>query len=47
LCRHLGFRTDLGLQAVLDGTTMQVIRTQRVTPLGLGNLVECVNRKAA
>ncbi len=47
LCRHLGFRTDLALQAVLDGTTLQVIRKRRVTPLGLGNLVECINLKAA
>ncbi len=47
LCRHLGFRTDLGLQAVLDGTTLQVTRKRRVTPLGLGNLVECINLKAA
>lgn len=47
LCRHLGFRTDLGLQAVLDGTALRVIRKRRVTPLGLGNLVECINLKAA
>ncbi len=47
LCRHLGFRTDLNLQTVLDGTTLQVIRKRRVTPLGLGNLVECINLKAA
>jgi len=47
LCRHLGFRTDLGLQAVLDGTTLQVIRKRSVTPLGLGNLVECINLKTA
>ncbi len=46
LCRHLGFRTDLGLQAVLDGTALQVIRKRRVPPLGLGNLVECINLKA-
>ena len=47
LCRHLGFRTDLGLRTVLDGTTLQVIRKRSVTPLGLGNLVECINLKAA
>ena len=46
VCRHLGFRTDLGLQAVLDGTALQVIRKRRVPPLGLGNLVECINLKA-
>jgi len=45
LCRHLGFRTNLGLQTVLDGTALEVIRTQRVTPLGLGSIVECINRK--
>ena len=47
LCRHLGFRTDLNLQTVLDGTTLQVIRKRRVTPLGLGNLGVCINLKAA
>ena len=47
LCRHLGFRTDLALHTVLEGTELQVIRKRRVTPLGLGNLVECINMKAA
>ena len=47
LCKRLGFRTNLGLQAVLDGTALQVIRKRRVTPLGLGDLVECINMKAA
>jgi len=47
VCRHLGFRTDLELQTVLEGTSLQVTRTRRVPPIGLGNLVECLNLKVA
>ncbi len=45
LCTHIGFRTDLSLNTVLEGTSLQVLRKEKVNPLGLWNLVECVNQK--
>jgi phosphatidylethanolamine/phosphatidyl-N-methylethanolamine N-methyltransferase len=45
LTKHLGWRTDLSLNAVLEGTSLQVARQQHVNPLRLWVLVECVNRK--
>jgi phosphatidylethanolamine/phosphatidyl-N-methylethanolamine N-methyltransferase len=45
LTKHLGWRTDLSLNTVLEGTSLQVFRNQKVNPLRLWALVECVNRK--
>src|SRR5579884_3280376 len=46
LCKHLGFRTDLSLNTVLEGTSLQIARKERVNPLKFWHLVECVNQKA-
>ena len=45
ITKHLGWRTDLALQTVLDGTPLHVARKQHVNPLRLWALVECVNEK--
>jgi len=45
LCKHLGFRTDLALHHVLEGTSLQVAKKEMVNPLRFWHLVECVNRK--
>lgn len=45
LTKHLGWRTDLSLNTVLEGTSLHVARKQNVNPLHLWALVECVNRK--
>lgn len=45
LCRHIGFRTDLSLNHVLEGTSLLVARKEKVNPLRFWHLVECVNRK--
>jgi phosphatidylethanolamine/phosphatidyl-N-methylethanolamine N-methyltransferase len=45
LTKHLGWRTDLSLNTVLEGTSLHVARKQKVNPLRLWALVECVNRK--
>ena len=45
LTKHLGWRTDLSLNTVLEGTSLHVARHQKVNPLRLWALVECVNRK--
>ena len=46
LCKHIGFRTDLALHTVLEGTELQVSRKEKVNPLKFWHLVECVNHKA-
>jgi len=45
LCKHLGFRTDLSLKTVLEGTSLHVARKEHVNPLRFWYLVECENRK--
>jgi phosphatidylethanolamine/phosphatidyl-N-methylethanolamine N-methyltransferase len=45
ITKHLGWRTDLSLDTVLEGTDLHVARKQKVNPLRLWALVECVNRK--
>lgn len=45
LCKHIGFRTDLALHTVLEGTSLLVARKQKVNPFRFWHLVECVNAK--
>jgi phosphatidylethanolamine/phosphatidyl-N-methylethanolamine N-methyltransferase len=45
LTKHLGWRTDLSLNTVLEGTSLQVAHKQKVNPLRFWALVECVNDK--
>ena len=45
ITKHLGWRTDLSLHTVLEGTSLHVARKQHVNPLRLWALVECVNAK--
>jgi phosphatidylethanolamine/phosphatidyl-N-methylethanolamine N-methyltransferase len=45
ITKHLGWRTDLSLQTVLEGTSLHVARKQNVNPLRFWVLVECVNGK--
>ena len=45
LTKHLGWRTDLSLDTVLEGTDLHIASKQNVNPLRFWALVECVNRK--
>ena len=45
LCKHIGFRTDLSLHHVLEGTSLQVAKKEMVNPLRFWHLVECINQK--
>jgi phosphatidylethanolamine/phosphatidyl-N-methylethanolamine N-methyltransferase len=45
LTKHLGWRTDLSLDNVLEGTELHVANKQNVNPLRFWALVECVNCK--
>jgi phosphatidylethanolamine/phosphatidyl-N-methylethanolamine N-methyltransferase len=45
LCKHIGFRTDLALHTVLEGTCLLVKKKERVNPLRFWHLVECINHK--
>lgn len=47
LCKHLGFRTDLSVEQVLDGLPLAVVRHDKVKPLKLWHLVECRNVKGS
>src|SRR5579885_1963738 len=44
-CKHIGFRTDLSLNTVLEGTSLHVAKKEKVNPLRFWHLVECVNWK--
>ena len=45
LCKHIGFRTDLSLHHVLEGTSLMVANKEKVNPLRFWHLVECINQK--
>ena len=47
LCKHIGFRTDLSLNTVLEGTNLHVARKEKVNPMKFWHLVECVNQEGA
>lgn len=45
MCMRIGFRTDLTLNHVLDGTALQVAKKKHVNLFRFWQLVECVNAK--
>lgn len=45
ITKQLGWRTDLSLKTVLEGTTLQISRKQAVNPMRFWHLVECINAK--
>ena len=45
MCQRIGFRTDLSLNHVLEGTSLQVAKKEKMNPLRFWYLVECVNAK--
>ena len=45
MCSRIGFRTDLSLNHVLEGTTLQVTRKEKMNPFHYWCLVECRNAK--
>ena len=45
ICARIGFRTDLSVDEVIDGWPLIKERDQRVKPLGMWHIVECVNNK--
>lgn len=47
LCKHIGFRTDLSVEQVLEGLPLTLVRHEKVKPLRLWHLVECRNAKPA
>jgi phosphatidylethanolamine/phosphatidyl-N-methylethanolamine N-methyltransferase len=47
ICVKIGFRTDLSVDEVIDGWPLIKERDERVKPLGMWHVVECVNNKAA
>lgn len=47
ICTRLGFRTDLSVDQVINGWPLMKSRDERVKPLGMWHVVECVNHKQA
>jgi phosphatidylethanolamine/phosphatidyl-N-methylethanolamine N-methyltransferase len=47
ICVKIGFRTDLSVDAVIDGWPLIKERDEKVKPLGMWHVVECVNNKPA
>jgi phosphatidylethanolamine/phosphatidyl-N-methylethanolamine N-methyltransferase len=47
ICVKIGFRTDLSVEEVIDGWPLIKSRDERVKPLGMWHVVECVNNKPA
>ena len=45
ICTKIGFRTDLSVDEVIDGWPLIKERDERVKPLGMWHVVECVNNK--
>ena len=45
ICVRMGFRTDLSVDEVIDGWPLIKERDERVKPLGMWHVVECVNNK--
>src|SRR3954471_7203089 len=46
-CIRFGFRTDLSVDQVINGWPLRKERDERVKPLGMWHVVECVNDKKA
>ena len=47
ICARIGFRTDLSVDQVINGWPLIKERDERVKPLGMWHVVECVNDKKA
>jgi len=47
LCTRIGFRADLPLKSLLEGTPLLVDRIGAVKPLNYWKVVQCTNRKSA
>jgi phosphatidylethanolamine/phosphatidyl-N-methylethanolamine N-methyltransferase len=45
ICVKIGFRTDLSVDEVIDGWPLIKERDEKVAPLGMWHVVECVNNK--
>lgn len=45
LCRQIGFRSDLGLEQLLAGSSLRVLVRRRVGPFGYWTMVQTLNDK--
>jgi len=45
MCVRIGFRTDLSVDQVINGWPLTKQRDQKVKPLGMWHVVECLNNK--
>ncbi len=45
ICQRMGFRSDLSLSHVLEGTPLRVTKQEKMNPFQYWHLVECANDK--
>lgn len=45
ICRHIGFRSDLGLDDLLSGSPLRVLTRRRIGPFGYWMIVTACNEK--
>jgi hypothetical protein len=45
MCRRIGFRSDLGLEDLLAGSSLRVLVRRRVGPFGYWTMVQTLNDK--
>jgi len=45
LCRKIGFRSDLDLEHLIEGSGLRVTLRRKVSPFGYWTIVRCVNAK--
>lgn len=47
LCSRIGFRSDLSIEELFEGTDLTLTRKEKVPPLNYWRIIECVNRGSA
>lgn len=45
LCSHIGFRSDLSLESLLEESGLTVEQTIKVNPFRYWHIIQCINRK--
>lgn len=47
LCKRIGFRTDLTLETLISGTSILINKKEKLDPLALWKIVQCINKKGS
>ena len=47
ICKRIGFRTDLTLETLINGTSVVLNKKEKMDPLALWKIVRCINKKGS